>query len=310
MPAEDANVFLSWSGSLSRAIAVALREWLPNVVRDAVPWLSSEDIAKGAVWNTEIAQQLNRCKVGIIVLTQQNLNAPWVLFEAGALFRSMPNSNVCTLLCDFKPPVTGPLGQFQATELTETDILRLCKTLASVNASSAAGDRTETWFKKFWPDLAETCEKAKKEHGTSGKSSPPPSTDLVLRDILAGVQALQRQQGEFDTKLTNLGATGMAGAIGKSLKADIRYSKSAADTLAQMARERVNRICSWLEKIFAAYPPPATISSPVKNLALRVEVQFRIFDGVILVEEIESLVKQTSPPEQPSKDLLDDFPIG
>ena len=116
------NVFLSWSGTLSKEIATALREWLPDVVRDARPWLSAEDIGKGTVWPGEIQEALSHCKVGVCVLTRESLVSPWVLFEAGALYKAMNDSYVCTLVCDLEPPITGPLGVFQATVCNEEDM--------------------------------------------------------------------------------------------------------------------------------------------------------------------------------------------
>ena len=49
------KVFLSWSGELSHKVALAFREWLPNVIQSIEPYVSSEDIDKGARWSAEMA---------------------------------------------------------------------------------------------------------------------------------------------------------------------------------------------------------------------------------------------------------------
>ena len=92
------KIFLSWSGETSRKVAVALRGWLPKVIQAIDPWMSSEDIAKGARWGSDIATQLSEADAGIICLTRENMNAPWILFEAGALSKYVDASLVCPYL--------------------------------------------------------------------------------------------------------------------------------------------------------------------------------------------------------------------
>src|SRR5688572_19220319 len=108
------EVFLSWSGERSKAVAETLSVWLGQVIQAVDPWISS-DIEKGARWNPEIAARLEQSRVGIICLTKENLDAKWILFESGALSKTK-DAYVCTLLLDIDPSdVEQPLGQFQHT---------------------------------------------------------------------------------------------------------------------------------------------------------------------------------------------------
>lgn len=92
------KVFISWSGDVSRRAAMALKDWLPNVIQTVDPFVSSENIQKGARWFTDVGAELEAAKFGIICLTPDNLTAPWLLFEAGALSKSLSQSRVSPLL--------------------------------------------------------------------------------------------------------------------------------------------------------------------------------------------------------------------
>jgi hypothetical protein len=128
------DIFISWHGKRSHAVAAALRDWLPQIVNSFKPWLSS-GIDKGTRWSPEIAAKLATAKAGIFCLTPSSLAAPWILFEAGAISKTVEKTHVCTLLVDLNPSdVTDPLAQFQATKLTKAKT-----TARSAIARSAQG---------------------------------------------------------------------------------------------------------------------------------------------------------------------------
>ena len=96
------KVFLSWSGHKSHQVALAFRDWLPSVIQSVTPYVSSEDIDKCARWSTDIAKELENSSFGILCVTKDNIEAPWLLFEAGALSKMMGKSAVCPFLFDIK----------------------------------------------------------------------------------------------------------------------------------------------------------------------------------------------------------------
>src|SRR3989304_2155596 len=127
------KVFISWSGELSQKVAEAIRQWLPGVLQFVKPYFTPSDIEKGARWATDILTELSSSQLGIICLTKDNLDRPWILFESGALAKSFDKSKVCTVLFDVEPAdLTGPLTVFQATRFEQSDFKKLVK---SVNAS-------------------------------------------------------------------------------------------------------------------------------------------------------------------------------
>ena len=104
------QVFISWSGPRSQAIAKCIRDWLPIVLPQTEPWVSTDDIPKGAQWLIQINQALSKCTAGLIVITPENQSAPWLVFEAGAAFKAMPDRLCCPILCSIKDSdLTGPL---------------------------------------------------------------------------------------------------------------------------------------------------------------------------------------------------------
>src|SRR4030042_5854240 len=110
----EKNVFISWSGERSRLVAEGLRGWLPQVIQFAEPWMSKEDINKGSRWFLDLTTQLDKTNVGIFCLTKENLNPPWLLFEAGAVGKSLKGGFVCTYLIELtSSDISGPLSQYQ-----------------------------------------------------------------------------------------------------------------------------------------------------------------------------------------------------
>lgn len=72
--------------------------------------MSAEDISAGMRWSPTIAGELAAADFGIIVVTRENVAAPWLQFEAGALSTTFTNTFVCPYLVLLTPgEVKGPL---------------------------------------------------------------------------------------------------------------------------------------------------------------------------------------------------------
>ena len=103
------HVFLSWSGAKSKAVAEILKKYLPSMINEAEPWLSNQQIDPGSRWGPEIAKNLEIANIGISCITAENQNAPWILFEAGAITKSTTVGRAIVLRIDLKTTeVTGP----------------------------------------------------------------------------------------------------------------------------------------------------------------------------------------------------------
>lgn len=125
------KIFISWSGGTSKAVAEVFRNWLPCVIQNVDPYISSGDIEKGSQWLVSISAELNASNFGIICLTPSNIKAPWVNFEAGALSKVIDRSNVCPFLFGMKPSNVrdSPFTNFQMTINTKEDVFSLVVTI-------------------------------------------------------------------------------------------------------------------------------------------------------------------------------------
>lgn len=171
------KVFLSWSGTRSHKVALVFRDWLPSVIQAIVPYVSSEDIDKGARWSTDIAKELEDSTFGILCVTRENINAPWLTFEAGALSKTMEKSFVSPFLFDIKrSEVDGPILQFQSTIFEKEDVKKLVNTLnKACEKDGLASDRLEKTFEVWYPTLESELGKL--------KDTPPDGFDNGSGDI-------------------------------------------------------------------------------------------------------------------------------
>lgn len=192
------DIFISWSGRRSNAVALALREWLPTVLDNHVnPFVSSEDVAKGTRGLDKIAHELQGANHGIIVITPENASQPWLNFEAGALGNSVTGAKVSPFLIglDFAA-LEGPVRQFQTTDASNKDEVR--KLVNSINADldrPLGGGTLATLFDSHWNELETAVTAALASSPDTEPSTEDRSVENVIDEILTTVRGLRR---DFD----------------------------------------------------------------------------------------------------------------
>jgi hypothetical protein len=188
------KVFISWSGERSKLIAAALNMWLKQVIQALDPWMSDSDIEKGDRWSSDIADQLGEAKVGIICLTPENLNEPWILFEAGALSKTVEKTFVCPYLFEVEPTdVKWPLAQFQATKVQKEETKKLIYTLNRALEKEALPEhQLNEAFEMWWPKLEKQLNEIPKRPEIKSKRQ---EKDL-LEEILSSVRHLINKQDQ------------------------------------------------------------------------------------------------------------------
>lgn len=202
---QSMKVFISWSGIRSKKVASIFRDWLPSVIQSIEPFVSSEDIEKGSRWNTDIAQELKESTFGIICVTKDNLTAPWLNFEAGALSKTIENSYVAPFLFDVKPSELkgSPISQFQATSFTKEDLSRLLETLNAATGNSLSEQKLTRTFEVWYPDLEKSLGELRSEPTETEEESSAVVQPDILEELLEMSRNTQRLLGNTDAKLYN-----------------------------------------------------------------------------------------------------------
>jgi hypothetical protein len=149
------KVFFSWSGKVSGEIAGIFNEWLPQVIQSIEIFYSPDDIYKGTSWFGEIAQTLNDNSVGILFMTRENLESPWIMFEAGALFKKLGEARVSPLLFEGLVPadIKGPLANINMTQFNKDDVFKLIRQLKGLVSPSLKDHILLKAFNTYWPEL-------------------------------------------------------------------------------------------------------------------------------------------------------------
>lgn len=192
------KVFLSWSGTTSHQIATYLYEWLPMVIQKVVPYISTE-IDKGARWSSDIAQELEQCAFGIACVTQENVEAPWLLFEAGALSKSVANGRLSPVLfgLDQTDITKNPISQFQLTKFEKDEILRLLKSINDFSEDGKLDEKVlEGIFEALWPRLKDRVESilsaSAKKVGVPKASESESKILSALDELMATTRAMSQ----------------------------------------------------------------------------------------------------------------------
>lgn len=188
------KVFISWSGAKSHKVGLAFREWLPSVIQSLEPYVSSEDIDKGARWSSDIAKELEDSTFGILCVTKDNLLAPWLSFEAGALSKTMDKSFVTPFLFDIKRvEVNGPILQFQSTVFEKDDLKKLLDTLNKACGDSGINQaRLDKTFEVWYSNLEESLNKIKDDGNDENDEVEKVSTKLESTPIIEEILELSR----------------------------------------------------------------------------------------------------------------------
>lgn len=203
------EIFISWSGDRSRKFAELLQDWLQQVIQATNPWISSKDLDRGTVWFSEIHKKLININVGIICLTKENKNNPWILFESGALAKGLDKNRLFTFLIDLKVSDienSHPLSAFNHTSFTKENIFGLAKSVNNIlqEDKKLKENILQKSFDSAWEELEEKFNKILKETEVSKDIKKIARTDEdILDDILSGIRSIEKHITNVQTADSN-----------------------------------------------------------------------------------------------------------
>lgn len=188
------DVFVSWSGekSASHQVALVFRDWIPRVLQSITCFVSSHDIDAGDIWLTQLLSALEEARCGILCITAEVMDKPWVAFEAGALVTKYDRNRVIPLLVGIDPgEMRFPFAALQCKTLTKEgvwDIIRCINSLPSRQA--LAEDVLRDTFEIWWPKLETQITAI--QAGSKAKIPQRRTSDDKIDEILGLVRSLQR----------------------------------------------------------------------------------------------------------------------
>ena len=242
------KVFISWSGDLSRQLAEEVRNWLPSVLQYVKPYFTPDDIEKGTKWSSEIIGELEGSEVGIICLTKENLNNPWILFEAGALSKNFGKSKVCTLLFGIdSSDLTGPLTGFQDTKFNKSDFKKLIESVNKEGGESKLDSKVlDQVFDMWWDKLEENVTEILS--GYKEKDHIPSRSE---REILEEVLELTRMNASRPMKRRKMSRSivyDLMEVIEEVSLMSMKYGDKRSFMLMDRLRRPIKHLCMELDE--------------------------------------------------------------
>lgn len=182
-------VFIGWAGERSGRVAVFLRGWLKQVIKDLEVWVSAEDIETGKPWLGKLNAALKQADVGVLCITAENLEALWITYEAGSLAnKAGGETSVCPYVIDLYLSRSGnlplTLNQFEAVKADYDGTKKLVRDISkalgeklqlTANALNEFIEAAEGDFENKWRDLKDVLEEVQ------GIKLPPQRT---VKDII------------------------------------------------------------------------------------------------------------------------------
>lgn len=228
--------------------------------------MSDRDIDAGQRWNDELSARLRETNFGIICLTPENITAPWLLFEAGALAKAVDSARVVPVLVGLRrADLTFPLAQFQAVEADRDGFLSL---VTAVNRALKDGQLAPNVlgniFEGLWPNF-ETKLKSLRDPPDQVSAGARRNDRELLEDVLESVRVIQRALGDGppssglapleragweDHYIRGVNLANSRGGVGANIAALRSYNEAIALAPDDLPRNSMSRLYAYRAALF------------------------------------------------------------
>jgi len=150
---ENEITIVSWSGEFSHKIAKTFAEFLDMIIGRQIEVFISDDIDMGTRWRTELDKKLSQCTSGILIVTKDNFNSPWLNFEAGAISKCVSENKIFPVLFNVEPSMLpSTFNNFQATRYKKTEVEKLFS-IFNEQLNKPLNNFHKFFGKNIWPDF-------------------------------------------------------------------------------------------------------------------------------------------------------------
>ena len=199
------TVFIGWAGETSKAIASILRNWLAGMFDNHINIFTPDNLATGSLWFVALNEALTTVvDCGLLCLTADNANSPWLAYEAGALRQK--TELVIPLLFEVSSvmQLSDPLRRFPALSFGFESMLEVVYQLNDLCGDKRLSEQElERRFQARYPTLQALIKEKLSEMKSQVLPTPDNSThDSKFDEILSRLTELQEGLAGLQTKIS------------------------------------------------------------------------------------------------------------
>ena len=208
------KIFISWSKERSQEFAEALKDFFECVIQEVKPFLSTGDIGSGEQWFSKIMKNLSDTSHGIMCLTPENKDNPWIMFEAGAIVKGLDESRVHIILIGMESQdVSPPLSQFNMVRADKNGIKKLFTSVNENLINRLSVKTLDKTFESQWMEFEGKINSIEAKEMPDGKGVKRTGNEILL-EILSTVRS-------FDTRIRDLEANELESIVSNSVRGSI-----------------------------------------------------------------------------------------